>query len=79
VSNVGKTLLKGHGLRWEGAVVHDSDGYVASSRFSTDQLHAKCACGALSPAGISRYGARKWHREHKQEIRDSAPQSTPVP
>ncbi len=72
----GQTLLKGHTLISEG-FVHFNDQGVKLSRslrlgsVRPSELHAKCSCGELSPPGISQYAAKKWHREHKQTIRDS--------
>ena len=69
MSNVGKTMVKGHGLISEGEVKFASDGtYVSYWRVGTNEAHAQCRCGAMSPAGISQYAAKKWHREHKAEV-----------
>ena len=70
MSNVGKTLLPGHGLRYEGRVIYNDKGVMAPEwPPRTETLHAKCACGALSPAGISKTAAKQWHREHKDSLR----------
>jgi len=78
VSNVGKTLLKGHTLRAEGAVVFDSRG-LSTWWNGRDNRYAKCSCEQLSPANISQNAAKKWYREHKDAIRAAAPQSEPQP
>ena len=73
MSKVGKTLLKGHGLRHEGAVSYLPNGTWWSFYPRPGQtFHAKCECGALSPAGISQSAARRWHREHKDALRGDA-------
>lgn len=64
MSNVGKTLLRGHGLRCEGRAYWDAAG-----RFSFYGEHAMCQCGQLSPRGISQNAAKRWHREHKDSLR----------
>jgi hypothetical protein len=68
MSNVGKTMVKGHGLQWEGGVVFDADGNLAAGRLPQSQRYAKCRCGALSDVGLSQYRAKKWHRQHKADV-----------
>jgi hypothetical protein len=72
VTNVGKTLLKGHALRHEGHAWYDADGqYVGDygRRVYSGNLRAKCSCGAVSEPNISTKAARQWHREHKDSLR----------
>ena len=69
MSNVGKTILKGHGLWHEGAVQWDQDGRWVTYPWRGTPLHAKCRCGALSPVGISKNAAKQWHRGHKDSLR----------
>jgi hypothetical protein len=69
MSNLGKTLLKGHALSDEGAVRYDQHGNSVDHPFAAVPLHAICQCGALSPAGISQAAAKRWHREHKDSLR----------
>jgi len=69
MSNVGKTMVKGHGLIAEGMVAFDREGKAVSYwRRGTNEAHAQCRCGELSPAGISMSAARKWHRQHKADV-----------
>ncbi len=69
MSDVGKTLLKGHTLRDEGGVWYGSHGKLMPTWRRDVDRHAKCSCGALSPANISQNAAKKWHREHKDSLR----------
>ena len=69
MNNVGKTVLKGHGLRNEGIVQYDQNGQWVFYPQGSTSLHAKCRCGALSPAGVSQNAAKQWHREHKDSLR----------
>lgn len=68
MSQVGKTLLKGHTLRDEGGVWYDQTGKVRAHWIKGDR-HAKCSCGELSPPNISQSAAKRWHREHKDSLR----------
>jgi hypothetical protein len=69
-SRGGKTVLPGHGLVAEGMVAFDREGKSVSYwRRGTNEAHAMCRCGQLSPAGISMGAARRWHNAHKDEIR----------
>lgn len=80
MSNVGKTQLKGHGLHDEGATVYAANGRLLGYHTQAyREGRAKCRCGALSPAGLTRNAAQKWHREHKDAIRAAAPQCEPAP
>lgn len=73
MSNVGKTLVRGHGLLKEG------HGYVqrgcevpacvSGNAKNWNEGHASCACGAYSPHLFSTYARKAWHRQHKAEIR----------
>lgn len=51
------TRLPGHGLIGEGLPIWRRGGC------------AVCICGAKSPPNISQNAARRWMREHKNEIR----------
>lgn len=64
MSNIGKTLLRGHALQYEGGLRWDSRGI-----YSPYGEYAMCQCGELSPRGISRNAAKRWHREHKDSLR----------
>ena len=72
MTQVGKTLLKGHALRHEGRPWYDAEGgYVTDygRRVYAGDLRAKCSCGALSEPNVSQTAARRWHREHKDSLR----------
>jgi hypothetical protein len=64
MSNLGKTLLRGHALQYEGRPRFESSGV-----FSFRGEHAMCECGQLAPGGISQKAAQRWHREHKDSLR----------
>ena len=72
MSNVGKTLVKWHGLVAEGAPFHGLG--CSTSPCPTDYMgrlgsgHGKCRCGAFSPHLPSTYARKAWHRQHKAEI-----------
>lgn len=69
-SHVGKTVLRGHGLRHEGTQRYSSSGEPLSYwRWATNEACGKCSCGELSPAGVSKAAVQRWHREHKDNIR----------
>jgi hypothetical protein len=69
MSNLGKTRLKGHALSGEGVVAYDQHGMWVHYPVGPTPLHAVCECGALSPAGITKSAAKRWHREHKDSLR----------
>lgn len=62
----GKTLLKGHALRSEGAAYDDRGKPM---RHDTGVGRAKCECGELSEHLPSRGQRKAWHRRHKDAIR----------
>lgn len=76
MSQRGKTLLKGHALIGEGCDVqaYGRTGLIAKWDRSSDRSLAQggCTCGALSPAGLSKRGRQRWHREHKDALRTEA-------
>jgi hypothetical protein len=59
----GKTLLKGHTLILEGAAM----GMGISP--STGSGVGGCSCGARSPELPSRAARKRWHKDHKAEVR----------
>lgn len=68
------TLLAGHSLVWEGAA-HDDDGR------RVDWLRvgrAKCSCRKLSPVLPSKSARQRWHKEHKEQIRQAAADASGV-
>jgi hypothetical protein len=66
MSQVGKTLLRGHGLEGEGNRRFERDG-ITESRDGSGS--GRCSCGALSEPGISTKAIKRWHREHKDSLR----------
>ena len=73
----GQTLLTGHTLFEEGRAVVHPDCTVCrglSWQARRRKGHAKCSCGALSEHLTSGYQRKRWHREHKDEIRAAAKQ-----
>lgn len=66
MSRVGKTILPGHGLEYEGRRRYEADG-ITWSRDGSGA--ARCRCGALSEPGITTKAAQQWHREHKDSLR----------
>lgn len=71
--DVGKTVVPGHGLRYEGApcVARDccaSDGNHGNRNPYDSQGHAFCSCGAVSPCLSSTGWRKRWHREHKAAV-----------
>lgn len=65
MSRVGKTLLKGHSLLFEGAP-HSIDGYRIWHSWDG---RAKCSCGAMSAELPSNNQRKLWHRWHKEQVR----------
>ena len=64
----GKTLLKGHTL-W-------AEGDAVGRHYSWSGLGCgSCSCGARSPELPSRAARRRWHAQHKDEIRKSQEQA----
>lgn len=54
--------LSGHTLPFEGKIY----GYNRTVKHG----RARCSCGALSPALDSDAARKRWHREHKDEVRE---------
>lgn len=61
---VGKTLLKGHTLLFEGEA-------IGQSWHKNGPGSGKCSCGEMSPELPTRAARKRWHREHKEAIRKS--------
>lgn len=70
MSNRGKTLLKGHALQQEG---HPTawDSIYGWWRFDPTWGRGHCECGAAAPLGISVKAVQRWHREHKDALREA--------
>jgi len=58
--------LVGHGLRDEGRV-KDPAGRLWNCEGST-----RCECGERSPVLPTTAARKRWHREHKDAVRDGA-------
>lgn len=58
------TRLAGHGLWWEGKI-RDAAGYLVNCAGSTT-----CECGAVSPVLSGTPERKRWHRAHKDDIRN---------
>lgn len=73
MSDVGKTLVAGHGLRHEGAP-HLVAGCCAAPgnhgvRNTYDREgHGRCACGDFSEHLSDRAARKRWHRKHKAPV-----------
>lgn len=67
MSEIGKTLVSGHTLRYEGAPF-DDEGRRATAFSTGGRGRAKCSCGELSPVLDSGYQRKRWHREHKKAV-----------
>ena len=77
MSTRANTRLAGHGLEGEGIahepgqeVEHRVCGGVWGSRTG----YGLCECGATSPVLESDSARRKWHKAHKDEIRERSDQ-----
>ena len=66
MSKKGKTLLKGHGLLYEGEAFTPEG---TKPYWNLSEGCGKCSCGALSPVLPSKNQRKAWHRQHKDEIR----------
>ena len=60
--------LVGHGLRHEGAAFVGTVSLIRSDDFSGPGI-ALCECGARSPWIKNRAQRQRWHRDHKDDIR----------
>lgn len=82
-SNLGQTLLKGHALRREGAAFSKPDCTLVDcfqhrkrnieddkpSLMNAGGGHALCECGEQSDHLNSKNQRKRWHAEHKDEVR----------
>lgn len=76
----GKTLLPGHSLDYEGRAYIQRDscaecsGLISWSSFHSTggPGHGQCSCGARSPHLLSGSARKRWHAEHKEQIRRDA-------
>lgn len=67
MSNRGKTLVKGHTLFREGWPCY-SNGAECTMMWTNG--HAVCSCGAVSECLDSTAARKRWHRLHKQEVKE---------
>lgn len=58
----GKTLVKGHSLLFEGAAFGRSWNQSGAGM-------AKCTCGLMSPELPNRAARKRWHKQHKEEVK----------
>ncbi|MDQ8040652.1 hypothetical protein RDI86_02195 [Cellulosimicrobium sp. XJ-DQ-B-000] len=68
------TRLAGHELLWEGAPHEKRANGTFSRRWGQGTGgtgHGLCSCGASSGEMTSGTQRKKWHREHKQQIREA--------
>lgn len=82
MSNIGKTLVSGHTLRHEGAPVYMPNcnrcqsGIIHSPSqkfpYGGRSGHGLCSCGAYSAHEESHAARKRWHRGHKDLIRQAA-------
>lgn len=76
-SRRGMTRIKGHHLLREGAP-HDDNGEVLSNwsfaypypRKVAGEGRGLCACGAMSVALPTAAARRRWHQQHKRDVRN---------
>jgi len=62
MSDIGKTLVKGHTLLWEGRPLGNAGFSVKGTGIGG------CSCGARSPELPSGAARKQWHRDHKAEV-----------
>jgi hypothetical protein len=70
------TRLPGHVLWSEGWPVETTPGHGPGWRSLSRRAgpgRALCECGEMSPVLDSANGRKRWHREHKDLIRNPAP------
>lgn len=86
------TRLAGHSLLREGRAYH-IDGCFECARGRTDHVygghvtaveygsmtqgHGRCSCGDASPCLDSGAARKRWHAEHKAEVRALRDEKTP--
>jgi hypothetical protein len=70
VSNVGKTVLKGHGLQDEGKPYYNRRGkFTSMHREDAYYLYGLCACGETFGPGWTQSKIKQAHRDHKDALR----------
>ena len=69
MSNVGKTMLRGHALRNEGLSIYDANG---KQDWWGEGSHGLCECGQLFGPGLSQTAVKRAHRVHKDSLRSVA-------
>lgn len=70
--------LAGHGLRAEGKVFEDDgNGGTRRKYGSYDNFgFGLCSCGSRSSALYSDAARKRWHREHKEQVRNEPAKET---
>lgn len=74
----GQTLMKGHTLRHEGAPYQFLHGTLVLQK-SELIGRALCSCGVASEMLTSTRARKRWHVEHKAEVRVMLTTLTPEP
>lgn len=64
--------LAGHELPHEGKATHKTRPNFAPSQTGKQEGHTYCSCGEQSPELPSDNARKKWHRNHKNDIRSAA-------
>lgn len=59
------TIVPGHGLQFEGRAYDDDARWVLYGKTG----RGLCSCGELSPVLPSIAARKRWHREHKAEVK----------
>ena len=65
------TRLAGHGLFNEGAPVDDNGRRIWPDNDLHPYGRAQCECGVKSDIEPNYAARKRWHRDHKQEVRDA--------
>lgn len=66
------TRVPGHGLQFEGRYFYLGRSSGSWSYTEVNYTRARCACGELSPLGLSVNARKRWHREHKASVLEGA-------
>lgn len=64
--------LAGHELPFEGKATRKERKSFAAKQTGEQVGHTYCSCGERSPELPSDNARKKWHRDHKNDIRSAA-------
>lgn len=67
------TRLAGHGMPYEGQALAMRTGGVEVRRDQRTAGQTRCECGEWSPVLPSNGARKRWHRDHKIQVREAAP------